>query len=156
MSQKFRRSFQDILRNICFCFSCPALASNNVTYVATRRYTSTVRQTFSETDGNQIPLSESICHGDMICGGRGSRNKSSSSSGTDSEIRQVPVSEKNNVKKYVFKKGIPNGKMNKRDDPEREYVLKNESSPVTQLKGILKTSGSVCKRRDVENDDDIK
>ncbi|XP_045187670.1 QRFP-like peptide receptor [Mercenaria mercenaria] len=153
MSQKFRRSFLDILRHICFCFSCPALAPNTLNYVATRRYTSTVRQTFSEIDGNHIPLNESICHSDMICGARGSGNKSSSSSGTDSDIRQNPMCGKNTVKKYIFKNPVSNGRINKENDPEREYVLRTGPSPILKLKGILKNSGNGCNSRDIEVED---
>lgn len=151
MSQKFRRSFQDILRKICFCFSCHALAPINTNYVVTRRYTSTVRQTLTDTDGNHIPLNETTCHSEVLCGARG--NKSSSSSGTDTDIRQNPhYGGKNTVKKYIFKKGLTtcNGTLSKESDIERQCVLRSGSSTVPDLRGILKTNANACKRHDVE------
>ena len=156
MSQKFRRSFQDILRHIFFCFSCPSLAPTTLNYVATRRYTSTVRQTLSDMDGNHIPLNETICNSDVICGRRLSGNKSSSSSGTDSDIRQNPTCGKNAVKKYIFKKPASNGMMSKENDPEREYVLRSGSSPTPRLKSILKNGGNGCNRRDIDTDDSLE
>jgi hypothetical protein len=92
----------------------------------------------------------------VICGRRLSGNKSSSSSGTDSDIRQNPVCGKNAVKKYIFKKPASNGMINKGSDPEKEYVLRSGPSPIPRLKSILKNGGNGCNRHDTDTDDGVE
>jgi len=147
MSQKFRRSFKEILRRIWFCFSCKTLGPYGFTYTTSQRYTSTVRHTLSDTEANHVHANENICLNDVMYRSRGDKYISkSSSSGTDCDSRKECLpSEKNFVKKYVFSKTAENGKVDKSTD---RLCICDRRSPLTPLKGILK-NGSKVKEFDI-------
>lgn len=147
MSQKFRRSFKDILRRIWFCCSCKSLGPYGFAYTTSQRYTSTVRHTLSDSEANHVNMNENICLGDVMYRARGDKYHSkSSSSGTDSDRREYASTDKNFVKKYIFSNGGENDKNDKSTD---NLCICDRRSPLTPLKGILK-NGSKLKQYDVK------
>ncbi|WAR18827.1 NPFF2-like protein [Mya arenaria] len=132
MSQRFRRSFKDILGRIIYCCTCRLFGPYRVRYGQSQRFTSTFRHTLSETDPNHIAMNDHVHRNNTALTGH--KHPSQSSSGTDSDIRELREEEKNIVKKYVFKN---NGHICKAED----IVIQNNSplnEPDSPLKGILK------------------
>ncbi|XP_052274024.1 QRFP-like peptide receptor [Dreissena polymorpha] len=91
MSQKFRRSFKNILRRL-WSF-CPFVPSGNrqSRYESSMGYTSTIRQSAPDT-GKSLSLSSNV-----------SRQNACNSSATDSELRDLTTDEQDLVRTYTFR-----------------------------------------------------
>lgn len=154
MSQKFRRSFKDIIRRLWFCCSCKPFGPYGFTYTTTQRFTSTVRHTLTETDPNHVAINENICLSDVMYRARGDKyNSKSSSSGTDSDRKDCcGPSERNFVKKYIFSNG---GENVKPEDFENTCICAKRS-PVIPLKGILKNGSKIKELHTAKCKDQVK
>ncbi|WAR18825.1 NPFF2-like protein, partial [Mya arenaria] len=96
MSQKFRRSFKDILGRILYCCTFRSLGPYGMRYGQSQRFTSTFRQTLSETDPNHLALNDHRHRNTVLLTAK--THPSHSSSGTDSDIRELKEEEKSIVK----------------------------------------------------------
>lgn len=96
MSHKFRRSFYDVLQRIFFCFTCLKLRANGMYDVNSRRYTTSLQQTLTDTDHNHIVMSN-VTHMSNC------RNKRSIGRGLHCDNRHTARLQSNVVKKYIFR-----------------------------------------------------
>ena len=145
MSERFRRSFKDIMSNI-FCCCTQGSRFLLVQRSSNRgRFTSTLRHTFSETDGNTIALRDNMYENSYMVRKSGSK---SSSSGTDSD--KYVLSRENHPKKYVHVyKGVhQNGNTPTSDSETQRPLIQYKFSNCKQAverKGILKNSPKLTK-----------
>lgn len=135
MSQKFRRSFKEIIMNVLYFCSCTLLRTRRRRCTETQRFTSTHRQTLSETEANHFALNEHGQRGKVLFCVRNGKRDSNSSSGNESDIRALNKEEKRFVKKYVFK---TNGHSRPTERPVYRYNAGLNGNVGTPVRGILK------------------
>ncbi|KAH3691222.1 hypothetical protein DPMN_193168 [Dreissena polymorpha] len=138
MSQKFRRSFIDIIKRIWYCFTCNASGKSRLRYGVSHRFTSTLHHTLTETDAHHVALQElEKCNGSLR---RPKADSKSSSSGTDPEVRQLKTDENTLVKKYICKD-------NRTDSQCGDYIdhsINDQHEFKPQRKGILKIKADLA------------
>ena len=148
MSERFRRSFKDIMSHVFCCFMHGSrflfghMSSNRT------RFTSTLRHTFSETEGNTIALRDNLYENSYMNRKCGSK---SSSSGTDSD--KFVFSRESHPKKYVhvFKCVNQNGSTLTSDNEVQKPLIQHNvsaSRQTVELKSILKNSPTQRKPKD--------
>ncbi|WAR18826.1 NPFF2-like protein, partial [Mya arenaria] len=89
MSQRFRRSFKDSLVRILYCCTCRSFGPYRMRYGQSQRFTSTFRQTLSETDPNHLAMNDHIYRNTIMSKGN---------IGTDSDVRELKEEETNIMK----------------------------------------------------------
>ena len=152
MSHRFRRSFKEIMSKIfCCCVRGSSIPSRFLfRHVSSNRtrFTSTLRQTFSETEGNTIALNDCMHENSYMIRKSGSK---SSSSGTDSE--RFVCSRDTKPKKFVnaFKGKYVDDNTATSDSETHKPLIPHaytNGKPARELKGILKSSPTVRRARD--------
>ena len=152
MSQRFRRSFKEVIYGIlCCCFRKDGIPSRFlVRHASSNRthFTSTLRHAVSETDNNTIALNDCSHENSYIV--RKGESKSSSS-GTDSDKLSFTRDHKTRKFVTVFK-GKNDYETASPTNSETHLPLIKHSAPngrcAKELKGILKNSPTQIRARD--------
>ena len=145
MSQKFRRSFKEILQCVFFCCTFSNVRSYHPSYKhgSSHRFTSTVRHTLSDTEGHHVTLNDGGSANQVYFVGKGQKNSSrSSSSGAESDIKTYHYKngpESKVIKKYIFKNNSYSANVKSEEDLIDRPLIANHDQ---ELKGILKNSKS--------------